>query len=105
MKKKARFINIITAFVLAILMLFLIASFEKLYSNVDNFNISLVTNGLFDKDGYTYYLHPWLCKFINILANILPKADAYVLLMHTLLFVCIWSIFDLILNLKISRFS
>lgn len=105
MKKKARFINIITAFVLAILMLFLIASFEKLYSNVDNFNISLVTNGLFDKDAYTYYLHPWLCKFINILANILPKADAYVLLMHTLLFVCIWSIFDLILNLKISRFS
>lgn len=58
---------------------------HNLYSNVDNFNISLVTNGLFGDDTYTYYLHPWLCKIVKVISRVFPSIDAYVFLMHVLL--------------------
>lgn len=54
---------------------------EPLYANVDNFNISLVTNRLFSEDTYTYYLHPWLCKGIKWMSIFLPHADVYTVLM------------------------
>lgn len=71
---------------------------QKLYTSVDNFTIALVTNGYYGEDTYTYYLHPWLCKGINLLSKALPNADAYTLLMHVLLFGAFWIIYYLILK-------
>ena len=78
---------------------------EPLYANVDNFNISLVTNRLFSEDTYTYYLHPWLCKGIKWMSIFLPHADVYTVLMRTLVGISLWSLFKIIIksNVRIIK--
>lgn len=73
---------------------------EPLYAHVDNFNISLIINGMYSEDNYTYYLHPWLCKLLREISNIFPKADAYVLLMHILLLGALTILYMLMLESK-----
>lgn len=80
-----------------------LAMFSKpLYANVDNFTIAVVTNGLFGEDGYTYYLHPWLCKYLNVISKVLTSADVYTLLMHILLFNAFWILYYFIIKGKYS---
>lgn len=76
---------------------------ENLYCHVDNFNISIITNGLFSKDVYTIFLHPWLCRVISGISWIFPIADAYTLLMHLLLIVALCMIFSIILKTERTR--
>lgn len=62
---------------------------KKLYANVDNYTISIVTNRLYDADNYCVYLHPILCWIIGMISNIFPQADAFALLGRAL----IWGAF------------
>ena len=56
MNKKYQFQEWLLGFVLMLIDFFIGICTEPLYANVDNFNISLVTNGLFSRDTYTYGL-------------------------------------------------
>ena len=86
MKQELKSIFIVMG--LTIISTAILAITENLYMNIDNFNISLVTNGLFGMDDvYTYYLHPWLCILIKIIAQNFSTVDGYVILMHCLIIV------------------
>lgn len=75
---------------------------SSLYKDVDNFNISLITNGLFGEENYTYYLHPGLCALINIVSTILPSADVYALLLHIFVFLAVWTNLFLVIKSRLS---
>ncbi len=67
---------------------------RPLYTSVDNFTISTVTNGLYGNEYYCIYLHPLLCTLIKRISVILPSADAFLLLGHFLvLFETAWLLF------------
>ena len=83
-EERRKILAIGLSLLLTILWVIMTAFSKKLYANVDNFNISLITNGLYGEDTYTYYLHPWLCSLIGIIARAVPSADGYVLLLHIL---------------------
>ena len=62
-----------------------------LYSGIDNYLISLVTNGVYsNKDNYVIFLHPFLCGSIKWLHNLLPFADVYLLLTEILTAIGVW---------------
>ena len=48
---------------------------KKLYSDVDNFTISVVTNGLYDANNYCLHLHPVLCWIIAGISCIWKNTD------------------------------
>lgn len=104
-EERRKILAIGLSLLLTILWVIMTAFSKKLYANVDNFNISLITNGLYGEDTYTYYLHPWLCSLIGIIARAVPSADGYVLLLHTLLVLAIWSNFFVIIKSKITIYG
>ena len=101
-EKHRKSLIIILSLLLAVLWIIITLFSEKLYVNVDNFNISLITNGLYGENTYTYYLHPWLCTLISIISRVFPWADGYVLLLHMLIFLAVWSIFFVIIKSNLS---
>lgn len=98
--KKSNLRYQLSSFLITIFSFLIFKCSHNLYSNVDNFNISLVTNGLFGDDTYTYYLHPWLCKIINAISLVFPSVDAYVFLMHVFLCGAMCMMYHLILIQK-----
>ena len=102
MNKKYQFQEWLLGFVLMLIDFFIGICTEPLYANVDNFNISLVTNGLFSRDTYTYYLHPWLCKGIKWVSCFYPHADVYTVLMRVFVGISIWVLFAMIIKLNIG---
>lgn len=103
MTKKTNTRMMIVAAILTVGWFLISASSKSLYANVDNFNISIIISGLFGRDTYTYYLHPWLCSLLNVLSNIFNDADMYVVLMHTLLMITLCVLFYLILQSDLSN--
>lgn len=71
---------VVYAMIFAISCLALHCVTKNLYADVDNYTISVVTNGLYDADNYCIYLHPILCWIIGKLSYIFPQADAFSLL-------------------------
>lgn len=83
----------------------LLSMLQPLYSGIDNYLISLVTNSIYGKNNYVIFLHPFLCYFLRVLHLILPFADIYVLL-NEILSVCgIWIISYYIYELSGSNFK
>lgn len=87
------------------LIYFFISMLQPLYYGIDNYLISLVTNGIYGQNNYVVFLHPFLCYFLKFLHLLLPAADVYVLL-NEILSVCgIWIISYYIYKLSDSRFK
>lgn len=66
--------------------------FQPLYTQVDNYYVSLITNRVFDLDNYCMFLNPVLCKVIGIMNILMPEADNYTLLSRILILLGIWCI-------------
>ncbi len=58
---------------------------SPLYIDTDNYWIATVVNGLYSRDTYTVFLHPFLCWFLGLMARLLPTADVYTLTARILL--------------------
>ena len=71
---------VLFALILSILCWVLAGVLRPLYTSVDNFTISTVTNGLYGNEYYCIYLHPILCVIIHFISSIIPSADAFLLL-------------------------
>ena len=85
---------VLFALILSILCWVLAGVLRPLYTSVDNFTISTVTNGLYGNEYYCIYLHPILCVIIHFISSIIPSADAFLLLAHLLvLFETAWLLY------------
>lgn len=60
-----------------------IACHQRIRSDIDNYFIAMITNGLYSKnDVYAQYLHPLLCKGIFTFHKFFPQADCFSLLLR-----------------------
>lgn len=71
---------------------------KNLYTDVDNYTISVVTNGLYDADNYCIHLHPILCWIIGKLSDIFPQTDVFALLGRVLILGALMWLFYAILK-------
>lgn len=71
---------------------------KNLYADVDNFTISVVTNGLYGADDYCIYLHPLLCWIIGRLSGIFPQTDAFLLIGRLLILSALTWLFFMIVS-------
>ncbi|WP_026509731.1 hypothetical protein [Butyrivibrio sp. LC3010] len=95
--------KIIISITLATVVLLMSGVMRPLYADVDNFTISLVTNGLYDTENYCIHLHPLLCIIIKMICMVFPKADGFLLLSHFLIWLELTWIVYLSLTLPKSR--
>lgn len=65
-------------------------AFQWLYTDVDNYMIAMVTNGLLGPDGYAPQLNPILCWIVQLVSLGFPTADAYLLTVKTVVFIGYW---------------
>ena len=56
-----------------------------LYPDLDNYNVTIVCNGLLGNNNFCQYTHPLLCLFFRFLKLLLPSADVFTALAHILL--------------------
>lgn len=67
----------------------------KLYIDVDNYYVAMVTAGVFDDINWCYYVNPFLCIVIKLLTNLIPRVDWFTMLTHICVFTgAIWLIFS-----------
>lgn len=64
--------------------------FQPLYTQVDNYLASLVTNRIYDSDNYCMFLNPVLCRIVGILQKLCPDGDAFTLLSRVMILAGIW---------------
>lgn len=62
---------------------------DRLYTDIDNFYVSIVTNGLYGSP-YCQYTHPLLGLLIGNLARIWPQADWFALLTRIFITLSVW---------------
>lgn len=78
--------------------------FFPLYSDIDNYLISLVTNGVYSStENYVIYIHPCLCYIIKCMSFVFPNADNYLLLNELLMLIGVWLLSYISLNLSHSK--
>lgn len=64
--------------------------FQPLYTQVDNYLASLVTDRIYDADNYCMFLNPVLCRIVGLLQNVFPDGDAFTLLSRVMILAGIW---------------
>ena len=89
---------VLLSLLLASMCFILCVSTHMLYSEVDNYLISAVVNGIYDTDNYCLFLNPILCGFVKIVSFLLPRSDALMLIVRLLLFLEVWVLFYLSLS-------
>ena len=57
----------------------------ELYRDLDNFNVTIICNGLIGNNNFSQYTHPLLCLFFTLLKRLVPSADVYTALAHLLI--------------------
>lgn len=73
------------AFVIPVVFWLLFSVTSKLYSDVDNYSIAIVLNGLLGNNNFSQHQHPLLCIMIKGLSIIMPSADCFTVMVHILL--------------------
>lgn len=66
--------------------------FQPLYTQVDNYMVSLILNRCYDSDNYCMFLNPVLCWIVGKMQEVLPGADSYTFLSRLLISAGIWCI-------------
>lgn len=95
------------AFVIPVVFWLLFSVTGKLYSDVDNYSIAIVLNGLLGNNNFSQHQHPLLCIMIKGLCKIMPDADCFTVTVHILLIASLgWVIYILWESFtgKIQRF-
>lgn len=64
--------------------------FQPLYTQVDNYLASLVTNRIYDSDNYCMFLNPVLCRIVGMLQKLVPDGDAFTLFSRLMILAGIW---------------
>lgn len=91
---KKYYAYIVAAFFSAICGIF--ALFQPLYTQVDNYIVSLVLNRCFDSDVYCLFLNPLLCWGCGAIQKLIPYADVYTLVSRIMILLGIFFICCLI---------
>ena len=68
----------------------ILGCFQPLYTQVDNYLVSLVTNRVYDTDNYCMFLNPVLCQVVGWMQKAFPNADSFTLLSRILILAGIW---------------
>ena len=67
----------------------------KLYIDVDNYYVAMVTAGVFDDINWCYYVNPVLCILIKVLTGLIQRVDWFTMLSHILVFTgAVWLVFS-----------
>ena len=79
-----------------VLSCFLFCKFTgKLYTDVDNYYVAMVTAGVFDDINWCYYVNPVLCILIKVLTGLIQRVDWFTMLSHILVFTgAVWLVFS-----------
>lgn len=72
--------------------------FHSGYGDIDNHLIAMIVNQCYGSDNFCIFLNYGLCQIIKFINTLLPYADGYLMICHTLLFVAIAWISYLILD-------
>ena len=81
-----------------VLSCFLFCKFTgKLYTDVDNYYVAMVTAGVFDDINWCYYVNPVLCILIKVLTGLVQRADWFTMLSHVLVVAgATWLVFSVL---------
>ncbi|MCR5249966.1 MAG: hypothetical protein K6E50_05110 [Lachnospiraceae bacterium] len=60
---------------------------EKLYLDIDNYNLAIICNGMLGNNNFCQYVHPLLCLALRLPKCIFPSTDVFTALAHLLLIV------------------
>lgn len=77
--------------------------FQPLYSQVDNYMVSLILNRCYDADVYCMFLNPVLCFLCGVLQKLFPQADVFTLLTRIMILLGIYCIGYVIAKLSKTR--
>lgn len=72
--------------------------FHSGYGDIDNHLIAMIVNQCYGTDNFCIFLNYGLCQIIKFINTLLPYADGYLMICHTLLFVAVAWISYLILD-------
>lgn len=65
-------------------------TWQWLYTDVDNYYIAMVTNGILGADRYTPLVNPLLCRLAALLSAGFPLSDGYLLTVKAIVFCGYW---------------
>lgn len=63
--------------------------FHSGYGDIDNHLIAMIVNQCYGTDNFCIFLNYGLCQIIKFINTLLPYADGYLMICHTLLFVAV----------------
>lgn len=63
---------------------------QPLYEAMDNFLLSLVTDGYYSEINQSVFVSPILSQVVKWLGNLFPSADGFMLLLEATVFVAVW---------------
>lgn len=81
----------------------LICLFKGDFQGIDNYIISMVTNGLFQDRSFCLYINPIYNYLINAVHHAFPNTDAFTLLTQFIVFNSIWYLLYLFLKNHVSN--
>lgn len=61
-----------------------------IYADLDNYQNSLILNGLFSDDNYCNFVSPILATIVRIIDSVIPTLDGYVFVMEVSMLLAIW---------------
>lgn len=64
-----------------------------IYADLDNYQNSLILNGLFSDDNYCNFVSPILATIVRIIDSVIPTLDGYVFVMEASMLLAIWLLF------------
>ena len=76
-----------------------------IYTDIDNYGISMILNGLYDTDNYCCFVSPILAKMVSIVDWIIPTADGFVVLMELTMVVAICLLLFTILSFGVHKIN
>ncbi|MCR5598992.1 MAG: hypothetical protein K6G19_12555 [Lachnospiraceae bacterium] len=72
-----------------LLLYFIFSISGRLYTDVDNYTVSIIINGLLGNNNYCQHQHPFLCVLMGLVKKIVPTSDCFTLSIHLLLILAI----------------
>ena len=76
-----------------------------IYTDIDNYGISMILNGLYDTDNYCCFVSPILAKMVSIVDWIIPTADGFVVLMELTMAVAICLLLFTLLSFGVHKIN
>lgn len=76
-----------------------------IYTDIDNYGISMILNGVYDADNYCCFVSPILAKMVSAVDRIIPTADGFVILMELTMFAAICLLLFTLLSFGVHKIN